>query len=380
MLRRGQAGRRGARLTARTSVVEEPAELRDDVVARLRAAVARSVSTPRPAAPRTRSARLLALVPYLHARDAGAPRRGAAASASRRADRQGPRRAVHVRPARRLPRRPHRRRPRRARGPDSGIRRGRHPDLQRRLPRPAAAADTDRGDRDHRRAARAAGRRGGPRRARSSTARWPSSRPPLPAAPPLVEPGEDEVAETSRLRASLERAVGRRRQVRLTYYVPARDEESERVVDPRGVVTSDGVGLPRRLVPQRRGAPAVPARPDPRGHRAGLRGRHRGAAPRDLSDGLFQRSEETTVVTLRLAAPGPLGGGVLPGRGRQAAARTAPSRSTCGSADERWLQRLLMRLGAVRTWSCRRPVWTPTSATGTANSQPVRARRMTNPA
>ena len=32
----------------------------------------------------------------------------------------------------------------------------------------------------------------------------------------------------------------RQRQVRLRYYVPSRDEESERVVDPRGVVTANG--------------------------------------------------------------------------------------------------------------------------------------------
>ena len=58
---------------------------------------------------------------------------------------------------------------------------------------------------------------------------------------PLVEPGDDDDTALARLRASLEGAVERRRQVRLTYYVPARDEESERVVDPRGVVTSGGV-------------------------------------------------------------------------------------------------------------------------------------------
>lgn len=38
------------------------------------------------------------------------------------------------------------------------------------------------------------------------------------------------------LAASLQRAVDEGRQVRLTYHVPARDEISERVVDPRGVV------------------------------------------------------------------------------------------------------------------------------------------------
>ena len=85
-----------------------------------------------------------------------------------------------------------------------------------------------------------------------------------------IDPGVDArepglVAMADRLRDAAARHV----QVRLTYYVPSRDEESERVVDPRGVVTAHGLDLPGRLVPQRRGAPAVPDRPDRggRGHR-----------------------------------------------------------------------------------------------------------------
>src|SRR3954454_9787292 len=57
---------------------------------------------------------------------------------------------------------------------------------------------------------------------------------------PLVDPGDDAPRSLA-LRAALEDAVRRGMQVRLTYYVPARDEESERVVDPRGVVTAGGV-------------------------------------------------------------------------------------------------------------------------------------------
>ncbi|MEZ5191271.1 MAG: twin-arginine translocase subunit TatC [Nocardioides sp.] len=50
--------------------------------------------------------------------------------------------------------------------------------------------------------------------------------------------GVDRLAD---LRASLQRAVASGRQVRLTYHVPTRDEESERVVDPRGVVSTGGL-------------------------------------------------------------------------------------------------------------------------------------------
>jgi proteasome accessory factor C len=50
-----------------------------------------------------------------------------------------------------------------------------------------------------------------------------------------TEPTEERLAA---LAATLERAVASGRQVRLTYYVPSRDEVSERVVDPRGIVSS----------------------------------------------------------------------------------------------------------------------------------------------
>jgi len=60
------------------------------------------------------------------------------------------------------------------------------------------------------------------------------------AATPLVDPGDAPDAAEVALRARLEDAVARQRQVRLVYYVPSRDEESERVVDPRGLVVEGG--------------------------------------------------------------------------------------------------------------------------------------------
>ena len=59
----------------------------------------------------------------------------------------------------------------------------------------------------------------------------------VPAA--LAGGAADEAAEAA-LAARLADAVRDGRQVRLRYYVPARDEESERVVDPRGVVGHAG--------------------------------------------------------------------------------------------------------------------------------------------
>jgi proteasome accessory factor C len=55
----------------------------------------------------------------------------------------------------------------------------------------------------------------------------------------LVDVG-DRVDELASLRAQLAGAVEQRRQVRLTYYVPSRDEESERVVDPHALVSATG--------------------------------------------------------------------------------------------------------------------------------------------
>jgi proteasome accessory factor C len=164
-----------------------------------------------------------------------------------------------------------------------------------------------------------------------------------PGGTPLVEPGDDDNAEATRLRASLELAAARQRQVRLTYYVPARDEESERVVDPRGVVSSGGVAYldawchsaeaPRLFRLDRIHEAlvldsAVESAPAP---------------PRDLSDGLFQRSQETTLVTLELQ---PQARWVVEYYQVQAV------RSGAGGvvevdmpvADQRWLLRLLMRL------------------------------------
>ncbi len=59
--------------------------------------------------------------------------------------------------------------------------------------------------------------------------------------PALVDPGSDEAGGAlDRLARDLRDATERGRQVRLRYWVPARDEVSERVVDPRGLVDHDG--------------------------------------------------------------------------------------------------------------------------------------------
>jgi proteasome accessory factor C len=159
-----------------------------------------------------------------------------------------------------------------------------------------------------------------------------------------IDPGLNAAdADQALLAVRLRGAVERRRQVRLTYYVPARDEESERVVDPHGLITHRGLTYldawchsaeaPRLFRLDRVAAAEVldstVAVPD--------------VAPRDLGDGLFTSSSDTTPVTLRLQRQAhwvteyypvddirPQDDGTL--------------EVDLQVADERWLTRLLLRL------------------------------------
>ena len=113
-----------------------------------------------------------------------------------------------------------------------------------------------------------------------------------------LTPEESAVAA---LRERLSRALADGRQVRLDYYVPARDESTERVVDPLRVVTAEGhsyldawchLAEGQRLFRLDRVAAAevldtpVQEHPD--------------VAPRDLAEGLFQASPDDLLATLRL--------------------------------------------------------------------------------
>jgi proteasome accessory factor C len=164
------------------------------------------------------------------------------------------------------------------------------------------------------------------------------------SAPALIDPGEESAApDLARLEARLRDAATAQRQVRLTYHVPSRDEQSERTVDPRGVVTAHGFAY---LDAWCHGAEAprlfrldriqeaevleVPIETPPE-------------APRDLGDGLFARSAETTTVTLLLE---PDARWVVEYYPVEAVRPRADDRLEVDLlvADERWLQRLLLRL------------------------------------
>lgn len=160
-----------------------------------------------------------------------------------------------------------------------------------------------------------------------------------------IDPGEQprRGLDLVRLEADLQDAVARQRQVRLTYFTPSRDEQSERTVDPRGVVTAHGfryldawchtAGAPRLFRLDRIQAAqvlddATLTAPEP---------------PRDLGEGLFTHDGDTTLVTVHLdrearwiveyypvEAVRPLDDGAL--------------EVDLLVADDRWLQRLLLRL------------------------------------
>ena len=131
-----------------------------------------------------------------------------------------------------------------------------------------------------------------------------------------------EAGRLTGLRDQLTRAVDERRQVRLDYYVPTRDESTERVVDPLQVVTAGGntyleaychLAEDQRLFRLDRISTAE-VLDTPVDEHADLE-------PRDLADGIFQPSGADLLATLRLAPGGAMGLGVLPDRGHQGAAR-----------------------------------------------------------
>jgi proteasome accessory factor C len=114
----------------------------------------------------------------------------------------------------------------------------------------------------------------------------------------------EQQARVDELRARLSGAVDQRRQVRLDYYVPTRDESTRRVVDPLRVVSAEGhtyldaychVAEGQRLFRlDRISAAEVLDTPVEQ---------HTDLEPRDLAAGIFQASGDDLLVTLSLSAP-----------------------------------------------------------------------------
>ena len=159
---------------------------------------------------------------------------------------------------------------------------------------------------------------------------------------PLVDPGDAPDAALLDLRTRLEDAVARQRQVRLVYYVPSRDEESERVVDPRGLVEEAGAvyldawchlaEAPRWFRLDRVRSATVLDSPVTTTD-----------APRELAPGIFTQEEGAHLVTLDIAPAAywiteyyPVEA-VRPGE-------SGHHEVDLLVADPRWLTRLLLRL------------------------------------
>ena len=157
-----------------------------------------------------------------------------------------------------------------------------------------------------------------------------------------------EIAE-HRLRGTLSGAVETGRQVRMGYYVPARDEATERTVDPLRVVTASGhsyleawchLAEDQRLFRLDR-IIDVSVLDDPVAD-------HSDVQPRDLAAGLFQPSADDTLVTLRLERSARWVAEYYPVESAEEVAGGG-LRVTLRAGDPEWLARLVLRLAGAAT-------------------------------
>jgi proteasome accessory factor C len=166
--------------------------------------------------------------------------------------------------------------------------------------------------------------------------------------PGRIDPGDAADTDQGLLASQLQSAADRGRQVRLSYYVPSRDEQSDRVVDPRGVVTADGhlyldawchsAEAPRLFRLDRIDRAELLDEP--------VESPQEG--PRDLGDGIFSQSSDVTPVTLLLEPEARWMTDYYPveeirelGQDRTEVVLLV--------ADERWLTRLMLRLAPHAT-------------------------------
>ncbi len=151
------------------------------------------------------------------------------------------------------------------------------------------------------------------------------------------------------LKATLEGAIRDGRQVRMVYYVPSRDEATERVVDPLAVGSQDGFEYldawchqaddQRLFRLDRVSSVEVLATPV---------ADHPDVLPRDLSEGIFQASDQDTKVTLALSPNARWVAEYYPmetidedGSGGLTV--------TLRVGDQAWLTRLMLRIGTHAT-------------------------------
>jgi len=169
----------------------------------------------------------------------------------------------------------------------------------------------------------------------------------------VPDPSDDQPADPTAtdevdLLARLGDAVRRQVQVELDYYTPARDEQSTRVVDPHALTEHDGhtyldaychsADAPRLFRTDRIAAARVLDAPVTT----------EADAPRDLEHGFFAHDDAATRLTVRLAPQARWVTEYYPVEEvRPAPGAAGEAGSVDGDllvADERWLVRLLLRL------------------------------------
>ena len=159
-----------------------------------------------------------------------------------------------------------------------------------------------------------------------------------------VDVDADAVADIA---ATVRRALDEKRRLHLSYWVPGRDETTERDVDPMRLALADGrlylEGWCRRAEAERlfrldRIAAIevldIAAEIPPE------------ARPRDLSEGIFQPSPDDELITLELLPSGRWVAEYYPCESVTTAA-DGRLRVAMRVADRRWLRRLLLRLGGA---------------------------------
>jgi proteasome accessory factor C len=156
----------------------------------------------------------------------------------------------------------------------------------------------------------------------------------------------EQAGALNELRERLTRAVDQRRQVRLDYYVPTRDQSTERVVDPLRVVTAEGnayleawchVAEDQRLFRLDRISSAVVLEEAVEDHGD--------LEPRNLADGIFQPSSDDLLVTMTLEPSARWVAEYYPVEHRvEEPGGRLTVRLRVG--DPAWLTQLMLRLGA----------------------------------
>ncbi|QNN52744.1 helix-turn-helix transcriptional regulator [Nocardioides mesophilus] len=148
-------------------------------------------------------------------------------------------------------------------------------------------------------------------------------------------------AVRSRLGQALERGV----QVRLDYYVPARDESTARTVDPLRLVSAEGHDYLEAWCHSAEGQRLFRLDRISSAELLDTPAQQHDVAPRDLSAGLFQPSPEDLLVTLLLEPQARWVAEYYPTE-RVEEAPGGRLRVDLRVGDPAWLSRLLLRLGS----------------------------------